>query len=148
VFEAVFVLLESLSLSRRIFIGSHSLPLSGSPYRSFKWYQSRFGSLLTLSSLRSKDGVPGRGSGPPHFDGKNYQMWSKRMAAFLRGKCQILWDVTVDTGYVQPMNFLTPGLRDMFDANNKAVDYVFLALCQPEFDRVHTCYLLVESGWC
>jgi hypothetical protein len=26
------------------------------------------------------------GSGPPHFDGKNYQMWSKRMAAFLRGK--------------------------------------------------------------
>jgi hypothetical protein len=28
------------------------------------------------------------------------------MAAFLRGKGQILWDVTVDTGYVQPMNFL------------------------------------------
>jgi hypothetical protein len=49
-----------------------------------------------------------QGSGPPHFDGKNYQMWSKRMAAFLRGKGQILWDVTVDTGYVQPMNFLAP----------------------------------------
>jgi hypothetical protein len=42
-----------------------------------------------------------RGSGPPHFDGKNYQMWSKLMVAFLRGKGQILWDVTVDTGYVQ-----------------------------------------------
>jgi hypothetical protein len=26
----------------------------------------------------------------------------------------------------------------MFDANNKAVDYLFLALCQLEFDRVHT----------
>jgi hypothetical protein len=26
----------------------------------------------------------------------------------------------------------------MFDANNKAVDYLFLALCQSEFDRVHT----------
>jgi hypothetical protein len=78
-----------------------------------------------------------RGSGPPHFDGKNYQMWSKRMAALLRGKGQILWDVTVDTGYVQPMNFLAPGSRDMFDANNKAVDYLFRALCQPEFDRVH-----------
>jgi hypothetical protein len=77
------------------------------------------------------------GSGPPHFDGKNYQMWSKRMAALLRGKGQILWDVTVDTGYVQPMNFLAPGSRDMFDANNKAVDYLFRALCQPEFDRVH-----------
>jgi hypothetical protein len=73
------------------------------------------------------------GSGPPHFDGKNYQMWSKRMAAL--GK--ILWDVTVDKGYVQLMNFLAPGSRDMFDANKKAVDYLFRALCQPEFDRVH-----------
>jgi hypothetical protein len=79
-----------------------------------------------------------RGSGPPHFDGKNYLMWSKRMAAFLRGKGQILWDVTVDTTYVDPMNFLAPGSRDMVDANNKAVDYLFRALCQSEFDRVHT----------
>jgi hypothetical protein len=68
-------------------------------------------------------------------------MWFKRMAAFLRGKGQILWDVTVDTGYVQPMNFLTPRSRDMFDANNKAVDYLFRAFCQPEFDRVHTEHL-------
>jgi hypothetical protein len=30
------------------------------------------------------------GSGLPHFDGKNYQMWSKQMAMFLRGKGQIL----------------------------------------------------------
>jgi hypothetical protein len=44
----------------------------------------------------------------------------------------------VDTGYVQPMNFLATGSRDMFDANNKAVDYLSRALCQPEFDRVHT----------
>jgi hypothetical protein len=79
-----------------------------------------------------------QGSGPPHFNGKNYQMWSKRIVAFLRGKSHILWDVTMDTGYVQPMNFLAPGSRDMFDAYNKAVDYLFCALCQPEFDRVHT----------
>ena len=26
----------------------------------------------------------------------------------------------------------------MFDANNKAVDYLFRALCNSEFDRVHT----------
>jgi hypothetical protein len=63
------------------------------------------------------------------------------MAAFLRGNCQILWDVTVDTGYVQPMNFLAPGSRDMFNANNKEVDYLFRALCEPEFDRVHTEHL-------
>jgi hypothetical protein len=60
------------------------------------------------------------------------------MSAFLRGKGQILWDVTVDTGYVQLMNFLAPGSRDMFDDNNKAVDYLFRALCQREFHRVHT----------
>jgi hypothetical protein len=60
------------------------------------------------------------------------------MAAFLCEKSQILWDVTVDTGYVQLMNFLALGSRDMFDANNKVVDYLFRALCQPEFDRVHT----------
>jgi hypothetical protein len=65
-------------------------------------------------------------------------MWRKRMGAFLRGKGHILWDVTVDTGYVQPMDFLAPGSRDRFDANNKVVDYLFRALCQPEFDRVHT----------
>jgi hypothetical protein len=46
------------------------------------------------------------------------------MAALLRGKGLILWDVTVDNGYVQPMNFLAPGSRDMFDANNKVVDYL------------------------
>jgi hypothetical protein len=44
----------------------------------------------------------------------------------------------MNTGYVQLMNFLAPGSRDMFDANNKAVDYLFRALCQCEFDRVHT----------
>jgi hypothetical protein len=63
------------------------------------------------------------------------------MAAFIHGKGQILWDVTVDTCYVQPMNFLSPGSRDMFDTNNKVVDYLFRALCMPEFDWVHTKHL-------
>jgi hypothetical protein len=58
------------------------------------------------------------------------------MAVFLRGKGQILRDVTVNTAYVHPVNFLAPGSRDMFDANNKAVDYLYRALCQSEFDRV------------
>jgi hypothetical protein len=69
------------------------------------------------------------------------EMWSKRMVVFLRGMGQILWDVTGDTSYVQLMNFLAGGSRDMFGANNKAVDYLFRALCQPEFDRVHTEHL-------
>jgi hypothetical protein len=44
----------------------------------------------------------------------------------------------VKIAYVHPINFLAPGSRDMFDANNNAVDYLFCALCQSEFDRVHT----------
>jgi hypothetical protein len=63
-------------------------------------------------------------------------MWHMRMAAFLCGKGQILWDVMMNTTYVHPVNFLAPGPRDMFDANNKAVDYLYHALCQSEFDRV------------
>jgi hypothetical protein len=39
VLEAVFMTLEFPSPPRRIFISSHSLPLSGSPYRSFKHLQ-------------------------------------------------------------------------------------------------------------
>jgi hypothetical protein len=58
------------------------------------------------------------------------------MDAFLRGKGQILWDVTVNTTYVHPMNFLAPGSRAMFDTNNKAVNYLYRALCQSKFDRV------------
>jgi hypothetical protein len=56
-------------------------------------------------------------------------MWSKQMAAFPRGKGQVLWDVTVDTAYVHLMNVLTLGSRDMFNANNKVVNYLFLSLC-------------------
>jgi hypothetical protein len=47
------------------------------------------------------------------------------MVAFLRGKGQILWDVTVNTAYVHPVKFLAPGSSDMFDAINKAVDYLY-----------------------
>ena len=78
----------------------------------------------------------GKGSGPPHFDGKNYKIWEARMGAFLRGKGKLLWDVTIDTNYVIPDNFLLPGSSDMFEANSKAVDYLYRTLCASEFDRV------------
>jgi hypothetical protein len=60
------------------------------------------------------------------------------MASFLRGKGQILLDVTVNTAYVHVVNFLAPGSRDMFDANNKAVDYLYHSLCESEFEWVRT----------
>jgi hypothetical protein len=76
------------------------------------------------------------GFGSSTLDGKNYQMWSKRMAAFLRGKGPILWDVTVDTGYVQLMKFLAPGSGTRSTPTTRRSTTCFV-LCQPEFDRVH-----------
>jgi hypothetical protein len=46
VLEAVFILLEPSSPLRRIVIGPIHSPLSGSPYRYFKWYQSRLRVLI------------------------------------------------------------------------------------------------------
>jgi hypothetical protein len=51
------------------------------------------------------------------------------MAEFLHGKGQILWDITVNTTYVHLIDFLDLGSRDMFNANNKAVDYLYCSLC-------------------
>jgi hypothetical protein len=79
-----------------------------------------------------------QGSGPSHFDGKNYQMWQRRMAAFLRDKGQILWDVTVNTAYVHPLNFFAPRSRDMFNTNNNTIDYLYRSMCQSEFKWVQT----------
>jgi hypothetical protein len=60
------------------------------------------------------------------------------MAAFLYGKGQILWDVSVNTAYIHPLNFLAPGSRDMFNTNNKVVDYLYRSLGEFEFERVRT----------
>jgi len=53
-----------------------------------------------------------RGSGPPHFDGKNYPNWVARMGAFLRGKGKLLWDVTKDENYVNPTNLDAQDAKD------------------------------------
>jgi hypothetical protein len=42
----------------------------------------------------------------------------------------------VNTAYVHPVNFLAPGSRDMFNTNNKVVDYLYRSLCESEFERV------------
>jgi hypothetical protein len=48
------------------------------------------------------------------------------------------WIAGCSVVYVHPLNFLAPGLRDMFDANNKAIDYLYRSLCESEFERVQT----------
>jgi hypothetical protein len=44
----------------------------------------------------------------------------------------------VNTTYVYPINFLAPGSRDMHNANQNVVNYLFHALCSSEFDQVET----------
>jgi hypothetical protein len=61
-------------------------------------------------------------------------MWQRLMAGYVHGKGQILWDFTVNTAYVHPLNFLAPRSRDMFDANNKVVDYLYRSLCESKFE--------------
>jgi hypothetical protein len=82
---AMFILLEWPSPLRRIFIDSHSLPsplvTSFGPSSGFR---SSYGSVRTLTCLRSKDYAPVTGLGPPHFNAKNYQMRQRQMLAFLR----------------------------------------------------------------
>jgi hypothetical protein len=61
VLEAAFVLLEFSSPSRRIFIGSHSLPpLSGSPYRSF----TSAGRGRTVRQVKQSRKIPSSRSQP------------------------------------------------------------------------------------
>jgi hypothetical protein len=93
-------------------------PLSGRLIGPSIGIRANYGSLEILTSLRSKDGVRGTGIGSSAL-GKNYQMWQRRMVAFLRGKGRILWDVMVNTAYVHLVNFLAPRSRDMFDVNNR-----------------------------
>jgi hypothetical protein len=44
----------------------------------------------------------------------------------------------VNTTYVHPLNFFALGSRDMFNTNNKVVDYLYRSLCESEFERVRT----------
>jgi hypothetical protein len=63
-------------------------------------------------------------------------MWQRHFSAFLRGKGHIIWDVMENTSYVHPINFLALCSRDIHDANNKAIDYLFRALRKTELDWV------------
>jgi hypothetical protein len=59
--ERVHLVGVSISFEKNFYRLPFTPPPLWSPNWFFKWYQSRFGSLLTLTSLRSKDGVPGTG---------------------------------------------------------------------------------------
>ena len=43
----------------------------------------------------------------------------------------------IDTNYRIPESFYLPGSRDLFEANNRAVDFLYHALCEHEFNHVY-----------
>jgi hypothetical protein len=45
--------------------------------------------------------------------------------------------VTEDVHYTRLVNFTAEGAQDKWDANNKAVDYLYCVLCASEFGRVY-----------
>jgi hypothetical protein len=65
------------------------------------------------------------------------------MVAFLRGKGQILWDVTVDNSYVQAMNFLAPGSRDIFDERSAGSWRTVRLAQRPPLPAVHFTFFTV-----
>jgi hypothetical protein len=67
--EAVFILLEFSSPSRKIFIGSHSLPLSGSPNWSFnKVYKQHPKNGITYDTGNNSGDDSGNNSGDDYED--------------------------------------------------------------------------------
>jgi hypothetical protein len=120
----------SISFEKNFYQLPFTPPLSGHQFRSFTRYQRRLRILVILTSLRSKHGVLGTGFGSSAL------RWEELPDVVETDGCVPPWkgsdplDVTVNTTYVHPINHLAPGSRDMFDANNKVVDYLFRALCQ------------------
>jgi hypothetical protein len=55
---------------------------------------------------------------------------------FLERKGADLVGCDIDENYVTPENRKAPRGRENIEANARAVDYLFLALCQDEFERV------------
>jgi hypothetical protein len=127
--EAVFVLLEFLSPSRRFFIDSIHSPISGRQIGPSIGIRARVDSFESLTSLRSKDGVPGTGIRSSALRWEELPDVAETDGCVPPWKRQVLWDVTLNTAYVHPINFLAPRSREMFDAKNKVVDYLFRALC-------------------
>jgi hypothetical protein len=122
----------SCHLLREEFLSAPILsPLSGLQFGPSSGIKDGYGSLGILTSLRSKDGVPGTGFGSSALQWKNYQMWQRQMAVFLRGKGQILWDVTVDATYVCLVNFLAPGSSDMHDTTTRWLTTCFVLCVNP-----------------
>jgi hypothetical protein len=70
-------------------------------------------------------GRPGTGGGQPGGRLGSIPALTRAEAAPVG---QILWDVTVNTIYVHLINFLAPRSRDMFDATNMVVDYLFCGM--------------------
>jgi len=75
----------------------------------------------------------------PSLEVLGYNYWKTRMKAYLLSQGSEIWDITQNAAYVIPEQRTTPLQVDQYNANNKAVNMLFAAVGDAEFQRV--CHL-------
>jgi hypothetical protein len=125
VLEAVFVLLEFPSPSRRIFIGSHSLPpLSGSPYRSFKNYRTEYIKFEVADFETSYHAILGRAAiakfmAVPHYIYLVLKIPSPVGVLSLQGDLKISFDCDTEAVELAATNQVPNTMMEIYAASKK-----------------------------
>ena len=72
----------------------------------------------------------------PSLEVLGYNYWKTRMKAYLLSQGSEIWEITQNAAYVIPDPITTDPQRAQFNANSKAVNMLFAAVGDAEFQRV------------
>ena len=72
----------------------------------------------------------------PSLETLGYNYWKTRMKAYLLSQGSEIWDITQNAAYVIPPEVNSDPLRAQFFANSKAVNMLFAAMGDAEFQQV------------
>ena len=82
----------------------------------------------------------------PSLEVLGYNYWKTRMKAYLLSQGSEIWEITQNAAYVIPEQRTTPLQVEQYNANNKAVNMLFAAVGDVEFERV--CHLtMAHDTW-
>ncbi|KAK9106921.1 hypothetical protein Syun_022932 [Stephania yunnanensis] len=100
--------------------------------------------MQTLDPARLREG--NSSSRPPYFDGTNYAHWKVRMKFYIRAQNRFLWDA-IESGYTPPDKPLKEYTAEEIKielSNDQAMNHLFCALSENEFNRVSACQTTKE----
>ncbi|KAK9168677.1 hypothetical protein Syun_000817 [Stephania yunnanensis] len=100
--------------------------------------------MQTLDPARLREG--NSSSRPPYFDGTNYAHWKVRMKFYIRAQNRFLWDA-IESGYTPPDKPLKEYTAEEIKielSNDQAMNHLFCALSENEFNRVSACQTAKE----